>query len=141
MKALLVREAHLPFTFQLSPKPKLMAKRILIIDDDKKVARMLSRRIKRMGLDSLVIHNGKEGMEKALEIEPDIILLDIRMPGMDGYTVARKLRAKGYRGTIIACSASIGAKETQLTTEAGCDDFIAKPIDEKFESKILHLIS
>lgn len=118
-----------------------MAKRILIIDDDKKVARMLSRRIKRMGLDSLVIHNGKEGMEKALEIEPDIILLDIRMPGMDGYTVARKLRAKGYRGTIIACSASIGAKETQLTTEAGCDDFIAKPIDEKFESKILHLIS
>lgn len=118
-----------------------MAKRILIIDDDKKVARMLSRRIKRMGLDVLVVHNGQEGLEKAFEVEPEMILLDIRMPGMDGYTVARKLRAKGYKGKIIACSASIGAKETQLTTEAGCDEFIAKPIDEKFESKILQLIS
>ena len=118
-----------------------MAKRILIIDDDKKVARMLSRRIKRMGLDVLVVHNGKEGMEKAFEVEPEMILLDIRMPGMDGYTVARELRARGYKGKIIACSASIGAKETQLTTEAGCDEFIAKPIDEKFESKILQLIS
>ena len=119
----------------------MMAKRILIIDDDKKVARMLSRRIKRMGLETVVIDNGKEGLEKAFEIAPSLILLDIRMPGMDGYTVARSLRERGYSGKIIACSASIGAKETQLTSEAGCDDFIAKPIDEKFESKIQHLIS
>ncbi|MDW3649739.1 MAG: response regulator [Bacteroidia bacterium] len=118
-----------------------MEKRILIIDDDKKVARMLYRRIKRMGIEPVLVNTGKEGLEKSIELEPELILLDIRMPGMDGYTVAKKLRERGYPGIIVACSASIGAKETQLTTEAGCDDFIAKPIDEHFENKILTLIS
>lgn len=113
---------------------------ILIVDDDKHVVKMLIRRLKKM---SFIIHtavNGKIGFEKAMELRPDLILLDIQMPVMDGYTTILKLREAKYTGLVVACTASVRAQDTKKAIEKGCDYFIAKPIDRDFEQTIEKLL-
>lgn len=115
-------------------------KTVLIVDDDKRVVRMLIRRLKKMGFTIHVAVNGKIGYEKALELEPDLVLLDIQMPVMDGYTTIVNLRAVGYKGLVVACTASVRAKDTAKTIEKGCDYFIAKPIGTDFEETVQKLL-
>lgn len=115
-------------------------KTVLIVDDDARVARMLNRRLKKMGFVIHVAVNGKIGVEKAFELLPDIILLDIQMPVMDGYTAVTTLRENGYKGLVVACTASVRAKDTEKTIEKGCDHFIAKPIGKDFEKRIQNLL-
>ena len=113
---------------------------ILIVDDDKNVVKMLLRRLKKM---KFIVHtaiNGKIGFEKALELKPDLILLDIQMPIMDGYTTITKLREVKYTGLVVACTASVRAQDTKKAIEKGCDYFIAKPIARDFEETIIKLL-
>jgi CheY-like chemotaxis protein len=112
-------------------------KKILIIDDDEKISRMYSRRLSKLDLEVTMVNNGEEGIEKAFEILPDLIILDIHMPGMGGLEVIRLLRKKEYKGMVVACSASVTAMDTHKTIDAGCNDFIQKPIDLDFEQRIL----
>ena len=112
-------------------------KRILIIDDDEKIARMYSRRLAKLNMEITMIHDGETGIKKAFELKPDLIILDIYMPGMDGITLIKLLRKQGYAGLVVACSASVTAMDTNKTIIAGCNDFIQKPIDANFEEKIL----
>lgn len=112
-------------------------KKVLIIDDDEKISRMYSRRLARLNLDVTIVYNGATGIEKAFELVPDLIILDIHMPGMDGLEVITQLRSHGYTGLVVACSASVSALDTHKTIDAGCNDFIQKPIDENFEKRIL----
>ena len=113
---------------------------VLIVDDDERVVRMLIRRLKKMNFSIHVAINGKIGYEKALELQPDIILLDIQMPVMDGYTTITNLRAVGYKGLVVACTASVRAEDTAKTIEKGCDYFISKPIAKDFEKTIERLL-
>lgn len=118
-----------------------MPKTILIIDDDKRITRMFKRRLSRMGWEVVVHNDSTAGLEEAFSLRPDLILLDIHMPGMDGYSVVRALRQLGYEGLVVACSASVTALDTQKTIEAGCDAFISKPIGLDFEQQIGNLIA
>jgi len=113
---------------------------ILIIDDDTRIARMLERRINRMDVQTFIVNNGHEGVAKTFELMPDLILLDIRMPGKDGYSVIKTLRERGYKGLVVACSASINAKDSQLPLQAGCDYFMGKPLEDTFEEQIQNML-
>lgn len=113
---------------------------ILIIDDDQRILRMLTRRLKKIGANVTTTTNGNIGITRAFELNPDLIILDIHMPIIDGYEVIKSLRAKGYKGKVAACTASIGARDTQKTLDAGCDYFISKPIDTLFEDRIKEII-
>lgn len=113
---------------------------ILIVDDDENVVKMLIRRLKKMKFTIHTAVNGKIGFEKALELKPDLILLDIQMPIMDGYTTIVKLREVKYTGLVVACTASVRAQDTKKAIEKGCDYFIAKPIDRDFEETIKRLL-
>lgn len=116
-------------------------KTILIVDDDAKIARMFKRRLKKLACEIHVADNGQIGLDMALKLNPDLIIMDIQMPVMDGYTLVRTLRAKNYKGLITACTASVRAQDTEQTYEAGCDFFIAKPIDLQFEKTIEDLLN
>ena len=116
-------------------------KRILVIDDEKNVAKMFSRRLKRAGYVVEIAHDGATGIELALENLPDLIILDIQMPSMNGYEVIGQLRELGYSGLVTACSASVTEKDSQRSIEAGCDHFISKPIGLDFEDQIFNLLN
>lgn len=110
-------------------KEKLQLKQILLVDDNsinRQVARELLEHV------GVVVHTASSGEEavKLSETEPlDAILMDVKMPGMDGYEATRKIRKRLQKIPIIAMTALSGMGESQKAIASGMDDFIAKPID------------
>jgi PAS domain S-box-containing protein len=104
---------------------------ILIVDDDPIVRETLSRLLSREGYDLSIAVNGTEALDKAPEITPDLILLDVMMPGMDGFEVCRRLRAAPLLVKVpIIMLTGLDDRDSRLTgLQAGADDFIAKPVD------------
>ena len=104
---------------------------ILLIEDHKEIWDFLSRRLKRRGYEVVVAEDGQQGLDKAGSSNPALILLDMNLPVMDGWTVARKL--KGDEATrqipIIALTAHAMAGDREKALAAGCDDYHAKPVD------------
>ncbi len=86
-----------------------------------------------------VVH-AYSGMEKAVELQPDLILMDMNMPVMDGNEATFLLRSRGYKGLIVALSASASALDSERSLEVGCDYFCTKPIDTDFENIIRELL-
>ena len=105
--------------------------RILLVEDHEKIWDFLSRRLKRRGYEVSVAQDGKQGLEMAREELPDLLLLDMNLPVMDGWTVAQTL--KGDAATkhipIIALTAHAMAGDRDKAIAAGCDDYHAKPVD------------
>ena len=88
-----------------------------------------------MGATVTIAENGKEAIDAAMQGlqngEPfDVILMDMQMPIMDGYTATSLLRNKNYKHTIIALTAHAMAEDRQKCIDAGCDDYLSKPIDK-----------
>ncbi len=109
-----------------------MAKtRILIMEDDDDTQGMVRFLLEYRGYDVLVAKNGKNGLEIARSEKPDLILLDLAMPEMDGLSVAHKL--KGDPDTkeipVIAVTAYTMSSDRRMAMNAGCDGFIAKPMN------------
>jgi two-component system cell cycle response regulator DivK len=104
---------------------------ILLVEDHQEIWDFLSRRLKRRGYEVIVAQDGQEGIDKARSEHPDLMLLDMNLPVMDGWTVAKTL--KGAEETkaipIIALTAHAMAGDREKTMAAGCDDYHAKPID------------
>jgi CheY-like chemotaxis protein len=115
--------------------------KILIVDDNSKIIKMIQRRLKKTGHEIHTAENGKIGMEKALGIKPDLILMDMHMPVVDGYKATRTLRKQGYTGKIAAFAASASAEDVPKAVAAGCDYFIPKPIGTDFEAKIAEIMA
>lgn len=113
---------------------------ILIAEDNKDIQKMLTRKLSKQGWEFHITNNGKECMEKAWELKPDLILMDMHMPVMDGHEATRTLRADGYAGKIAAFTASVMHKNTQSALKDGCDYIIAKPVDKSFISRIKEII-
>lgn len=105
--------------------------RILLVEDHQEIWDFLSRRLSRHGHEVGVAEDGKAGLDKARAERPELILLDMNLPVMDGWTVAQTLKADaGTKGIpIIALTAHAMSGDRDKAVAAGCDDYHAKPID------------
>lgn len=105
--------------------------RILVVDDTPANVRLLEGVLRPRGYETLTAGSGPEALEVVTRDRPDLVLLDILMPGMDGYEVCRRLRATpaGAVLPVVMITAS-GNEEKRRALEAGADDFIAKPFDQ-----------
>jgi PAS domain S-box-containing protein len=110
--------------------PRGLARRILLVDDNKDTIRLLSRLLTRRGHEVFTADNGLTALKMAHDFQPDAMLLDIGLPGMDGYTLARRLRSSGFPDTlIVAISGYAQDSDRALAREAGFDHHFAKPVD------------
>jgi two-component system, cell cycle response regulator DivK len=105
--------------------------KLLLIEDNEQVWDFLSRRLRKRGFEVLLAHDGEIGLAAARASQPDVVLLDMNLPLMDGWTVARSLRAdpQSSQLKIIAMTAHAMAGDREKALEAGCNDYHPKPID------------
>ncbi len=118
-----------------------MSRTILLIEDNAQNRYLATFLLERNGFAVVAAVDGPDGIAKAQQVQPDLILLDIQLPGMDGYAVARALRGipSLLDTPIVAVTsyAMVGDREKSL--EAGCNGYIEKPIDpETFVAEIMH---
>jgi len=106
-----------------------MPSRILLVDDEPNVVKLLTMRLKLSGYDVITANNGQEGLEKAQQEKPDLIILDLMMPQLNGYEVCMMLKQDTrYRKVpIIVLSAKAQERDKQLGKECGSDAFLSKP--------------
>ena len=104
-----------------------MGKKILVVEDERNIVDILTFNLKREGYDTLEALDGAEGLRLALEQDPDLILLDLMLPKMDGFEVCRTLREQGRATPIIMLTAREEETDKVLGLELGADDYITKP--------------
>lgn len=104
-----------------------MAERILIVDDDKSITSVLKRGLGYEGYAVDTASDGEEGLDIARERPPDLVILDIMMPGMDGLEVCRRLRMVDEKLPILMLTARDSVSDQVLGLETGADDYIIKP--------------
>ncbi len=105
--------------------------KILLVEDNEMNRDMLSRRLTRKGFEVLIAVDGQEGVTLAGTETPDLILLDMSLPVLDGWAAARQLKAdEGTKGIpIIALTAHAMAGDREKALEAGCDEYDTKPVE------------
>lgn len=106
-------------------------KRILLVEDNEMNRDMLSRRLARRGYQVLCVTDGQQALTAASADNPDMILMDMSLPVLDGWEATRRLKADPLlrRIPVIALTAHAMAADEQAAREAGCDEFETKPID------------
>jgi len=103
-----------------------VARKILVVDDEKPIVDLISFNLKKEGHEIIEAHDGEEAYNLALNEKPDLILLDVMLPKMDGFTVCRKLREK-ISTPIIMITAKEEEVDKVLGLELGADDYMTKP--------------
>jgi diguanylate cyclase (GGDEF)-like protein len=108
-----------------------MAESILVVDDDPDVARFVEVNLRSAGYDVNVASNGEEALERAVDLRPDLVLLDVMMPKLDGFEVAQRLRRdpRTSASSIIMLTAKALSSDKVLGLSSGADDYIIKPFD------------
>ena len=104
--------------------------KILIVDDDENIAELISLYLQKECFDTLIVHDGEAALTAFESYLPNLVLLDLMLPGMDGYQVCREIRAKSNT-PIIMLSAKGEVFDKVLGLELGADDYIIKPFDSK----------
>lgn len=104
--------------------------RVLVVDDDKNICELLRLYLEKEGYVVILAHDGEEAVVKFNALKPDIILLDIMLPGIDGWQVCREIRKKS-NVPIIMITAKVETFDKVLGLELGADDYIVKPFDTK----------
>ncbi len=104
--------------------------KVLIVDDDNNIAELISLYFTKECFETMIVNDGESVMDAVTSFEPNLILLDLMLPGMDGYQVCREVRAK-YSLPIIMLSAKGEVFDKVLGLELGADDYIEKPFDSK----------
>jgi CheY-like chemotaxis protein len=119
--------------------------RILLVEDNEMNRDMLSRRLQRKGYSVLIAHDGEQGLAKAYSEMPDLILMDISLPFIDGYEVTRRLKAnpRTRHIPVIALTAHALLTDRDKALKAGCNDYDTKPVDfgrltEKIETLLVN---
>lgn len=117
--------------------------RILLVEDNEMNRDMLSRRLDRKGYQVLLAEDGQRALDVAEAEKPDLILMDMSLPVIDGWEATRRLKAsEGTKAIpIIALTAHAMAEDEQKAREAGCDDYDTKPVElprllEKIEAQL-----
>ena len=121
-----------------------MTVRVLLVEDNELNRDMLSRRLARRGFEVVLAVDGKQALEQAAQAHPDIILMDMSLPEIDGWEATRRLKADPATRSIpvvaLTAHAMTGDREKCLT--AGCDDFDTKPVDfDRLLGKMAALLS
>jgi len=110
-------------------------KKILVVDDETQLVEMVKMRLEANGYDVIVAYDGQDGLDKARQEKPDLIILDLMLPKIDGYKVCRMLKFdEKYKNIpIIMFTARAQAEDEKLGKEVGADDYVTKP----FEPQVL----
>jgi len=105
--------------------------KILLVEDNEMNRDMLSRRLVRNGYEIVIAVDGQEGVDKALSEKPNLILMDMSLPVIDGWEATRRVKADPATRSIpvIALTAHAMAQDKEKAMAAGCDDFDTKPVD------------
>ena len=105
--------------------------RILLVEDNEMNRDMLSRRLVRNGYEVLIAMDGQQGADMALSERPDLILMDMSLPVIDGWEATRRIRANDAtrRIPVIALTAHAMAGDREKAMDAGCDDYDTKPVE------------
>jgi DNA-binding response OmpR family regulator len=108
-----------------------MPKKILVVDDETELLKALSIRLKTSGYEVITASDGQEGLEKAKSLNPDLIVLDILMPKMDGYEVCRMLKFdEKYKSIpVIMLTAKTQDIDKAMGKKVGANDYITKPFE------------
>jgi signal transduction histidine kinase/FixJ family two-component response regulator len=118
-------------------------RKILIVDDRWENRSVVANLLEPLGFEIFEASNGQEGLDKAMAVQPDVMIADLVMPGMDGFALTKALRqsAKLQDVVIIASSASVSGSHRQQALDAGCNNFLSKPIqaEELLEQLQHHL--
>ena len=110
-----------------------MSKKILVVEDTEDNRQILRDLLSMAGYDMIEAHDGAEGVAKASEHKPDLILMDIQMPVMDGYEATRRIKADPALKAIpvIAVTAYTSPEDEEKARTAGCDDYVAQPFSPR----------
>ncbi len=108
-----------------------MAAKVLYVEDNDDNIYLLSRRLKRNGYDVVIAKDGQSAIDMAVAEKPDIILMDLNIPVIDGWEATRRLKASAETKSvpIIALTSHAMAGDREAALNAGCDDYDTKPID------------
>ena len=104
--------------------------KILIVDDDENIAELISLYLTKECFDTMIVHDGEEALIAFESYQPNLMLLDLMLPGIDGYQVCREIRSK-HNTPIIMLSAKGEVFDKVLGLELGADDYVLKPFDSK----------
>lgn len=118
--------------------PRLDGVRVLLAEDNADNREMLTRFLNEQGAVVDIAHNGKEAYEKAKAKSYEVILMDVQMPEWDGYEATRKLRKDGIKSPIVALTAHAMNDEREKCLEAGCSEFLTKPVDVPLLIQTVH---
>jgi CheY-like chemotaxis protein len=114
-------------------------KRVLIVDDNVDTARLTGRLLKSLGYEVRLCHDGGEAIEAAREFRPEVVLLDIGLPGLNGFEVARQLREEAccLDSLIIGISGYGDHQARERARESGFDHHLVKPVDIEAVTKLV----
>ncbi len=117
----------------LSLKNTQMTKKILVVEDNQVVVDMMQKILVHLGYDFIAATNGKQGVNMAASQLPDLILLDITLPEMDGFAAARQIRQnpKTHSIPILAATGRAFFEDQEACLQNGCDDYLSKPFTPK----------
>jgi DNA-binding response OmpR family regulator len=107
--------------------PRSMAATILIVEDEYAVARGVQYALQQEGYEVTVAPNGEEGLRIAGELAPDLVVLDVRLPGIDGFETLRRLRGTGSKAPVLMLTARDEELDKVIGLELGADDYLTKP--------------
>ena len=115
-----------------------MAK-ILLVEDNEMNRDMLSRRLERKGYEVVIAVDGQKAIDLAASVKPDLILMDMSLPRVDGWEATRRLKADGQTKQIpiIALTAHAMPEDERKAREAGCNDYISKPMKQITVSELI----
>lgn len=119
-----------------------MNPRLLLVEDNEANADMLSRRLVRQGFEVLLATDGLQAVEVATSAQPDLVLMDISLPKIDGWEATRRLKGGAATAAIpvIALTAHAMVADRQKCLDAGCNEFETKPIDLKRLLEKIHAL-
>ena len=122
---------------------RVRMKKAIIVEDHPDLMEILSLQLETLGFSVISANNGMEGVEKAITEKPDLILMDIMMPGMDGREATRRIRSNPETKDIPILAATVLFRESDLRSciEAGCNDYIVKPFShQELRKKVMDFI-
>jgi DNA-binding response OmpR family regulator len=107
----------------------VLAATVLVADDDADILRFVEINLRLEGFEVVTARDGPDALAKAIDVRPDLVLLDVRMPGIDGYTVCARIRSDASLAAVrvVIVTANYGSAEVAAARRAGADDFLVKP--------------